>query len=201
MQPHHDGLKVRYRSTVDSSPLAPIAGYAPGCLRLERPTSRLILFTSIDWQRRRDLHPLDLRFERPTARLLGARRHQVAPRLGLAPRSFRLTGERITLILPRNKKLVPTAGIAPAPSASQAAALSAELRGNKAKGTPAGSPDASNVTGAFPPKEIGGDGGNHTHSLNLARIGRRYDCHPPKMAPPPGLPPGSSALEVRRSCD
>ena len=84
---------------------------------------------------------------------IGARRHQVAPRLGLAPRSFRLTGERITLILPRNKKLVPTAGIAPAPSASQAAALSAELRGNKAKGTPAGSPDASNVTGAFPPKE------------------------------------------------
>jgi hypothetical protein len=144
---------------------------------------RLILFTSIDWQRRRDLHLLDLRFERPTARLLGARRHQVAPRLGLAPRSFRLTGERITLILPRNKKLVPTAGIAPAPSASQAAALSAELRGNKAKGTPAGSPDASNVTGAFPPKEIGGDGGNRTHSLNLARIGRRYDCHPPKWHP------------------
>jgi hypothetical protein len=57
-----------------------------------------------DWQRRRDLHPLDIRFERPPARLLGACRHRVAPRLGLAPRSFRLTGERITLILPRNEK-------------------------------------------------------------------------------------------------
>jgi hypothetical protein len=55
--------------------------------------------------------------------------------------------------------------------------------GNEAKGTPAGSLDASNVTGAFPPKEIGGDGGNRTHSLNLARIGRRYDCHPQKWYP------------------
>ena len=26
--------------------------------------------------------------------------------------------------------------------------------------------------------EIGGGGGNRTHSLNLARIGRPYDCHP-----------------------
>jgi hypothetical protein len=54
VQPHHDGLKVRYRSTVDSSPLAPVAGYAPASIRLERETSRLILFTGIDWQRRRD---------------------------------------------------------------------------------------------------------------------------------------------------
>jgi hypothetical protein len=101
LQPHHDGLKVRYRSTVDSSPLAPVAGYAVFALRGRRvgqSSSRALI-----WQRRRDLHPLDIRFERPTARLLGARRHKVAPRLGLAPRSFRLTGERITLILPRNK--------------------------------------------------------------------------------------------------
>ena len=55
--------------------------------------------------------------------------------------------------------------------------------GIKQRGTPAGSPDASKMTGAFPPKEIGGDGGNRTHSLNLARIGRRYDCHPQKWRP------------------
>jgi hypothetical protein len=80
--------------------------------------SRLILFTGIDWQRRPDLHPLDIRFERPTARLLGARRHKVAPRLGLAPRFFRLTGERITLILPRNK-MVGHLGAAPRVSSPQ----------------------------------------------------------------------------------
>ena len=85
-------------------------------------------------------------------------------------------------------------------SEERAAALSAELRGNKAKGTPAGSPDASNMTGAFPPKEIGGDGGNRTHSLNLQGLAVAMTVTP-KVAPPPGLPPGSSALEVRRSCD
>ena len=45
--------------------------------------------------------------------------------------------------------------------------------------------------------EIGGGGGNRTHSLNLARIGRPYDCHPQLL--PAGVAPASSALEASRS--
>jgi hypothetical protein len=45
--------------------------------------------------------------------------------------------------------------------------------------------------------EIGGGGGNRTHSLNLARIGRPYDCHPQML--PAGVAPASSALEASRS--
>jgi hypothetical protein len=45
--------------------------------------------------------------------------------------------------------------------------------------------------------ESGGGGGNRTHSLNLARIGRPYDCHPQML--PAGVAPASSALEASRS--
>lgn len=104
--------------------LAPVAGYAPAVFALRGRLESANPLQGHYWQRRRDLHPLDIRFERPTARLLGARRHKVAPRLGLAPRSFRLTGERITLILPRNKKMVGHLGTAPSLSSSQAKRIS-----------------------------------------------------------------------------
>ena len=71
-------------------------------------------------------------------------------------------------------KVVLPARIAPAAS-SFAGKRSAELRDN----------------------EIGGDGGSRTHSLNLARTGRLYDCHPQML--PAGVAPASFALEASRS--
>ena len=45
-----------------------------------------------------------------------------------------------------------------------------------------------------------GDGESRTHNSLFARQARFYrTCVPTKVAPPPGLPPGSPALEVRRS--
>ena len=50
-------------------------------------------------------------------------------------------------------------------------------------------------------RDKNGGAENRTPSLNLARIGRHYGCHPQKWHRPPGLPPGSPALQVRRSCN